>query len=182
MEQNKAFFGAKSKLLEERGPHMSEQIVMGARNVYFMRHGRALANTDYENLSYNEFMEFLLKKKDPELCREQNEIIVPSKIDVIYPSPSLRARESAELIKNHLVNQPTIDYSLKELIDEVKFSDSIISELEFNERGGWKGCRELIAYSGENCHLFRLKPAIWSLRNFSWFQTAGVAVFSRNGV
>lgn len=137
---------------------MSENLSNGTKKVFFMRHGRALMNTDYEKLDYNEFMEFMLKKKDPGLYREQHEIAIPMEIDVIYPSPSQRAKESAELIQRNLANHPHIDHSLGELIDEVKFSESIISENEFKKRKGLKGCRKLVLerwYNGKNVETFQ---------------------------
>jgi len=132
---------------------MSGQSVSGVKNVYFMRHGRALTNTDYENLNYDEFMNFMLKRHDPALHIERNEITIPVKVDVIYPSSSRRAKESAELIQCHLAHPPIIDDSLEELADEVEFAASILSKGEFEERGGLKGCRDLILerwFNGEN--------------------------------
>lgn len=115
-----------------------------------MRHGRALLNTDYVSMKYDEFMPFILNKVNPPLAQEKKEIETNAiirnhkKIDIIFPSSRLRAQESAEFIKTLLPNSPKVNYKLAELIDEVEFSQAILSESEFNDKGGLRGCRGLI--------------------------------------
>lgn len=123
------------------------------KKVFFMRHGRALMSTDYERMNYDEFMRFMRfmrRMEDPSLSLEKKEIetnaiiINREQIDIIFPSSRRRAQESAEFIKTILPNSPKVNYKLAELIDEVEFSEAILSEKEFNDKGGLRGCRGLI--------------------------------------
>lgn len=124
---------------------MSKVFAIEEKKVFFMRHGRALKNTDYETMNYSEFMRFMQKKEDPELCLERHEIkAMPCQIEVIYHSGAQRSIKTAMFIQQCLADPPKIDGTLKELTREVDFSDSIIDEHEFQERGGLRGCRELI--------------------------------------
>jgi broad specificity phosphatase PhoE len=141
------------------------------KKVFFIRHGRVFNNNDYENMNYNEFMNLMLKKVDPKLCKENHGItVIPMEVDVIYPSRSLRAKDSAELIQNHLARHPKIDHSIGSLLDEVEFSETIISEREFMEQGGWEGCRKLVLerwFTGENKETFQQSLArLKALRHF----------------
>jgi broad specificity phosphatase PhoE len=76
--------------------------------------------------------------------RKYNIKTLPKQVDVIYCSPSKRARQTAKLIQKNLPNKPKIEYSLQKYLAEVKFSEEILSKEEFNSRGGLKGCRSLI--------------------------------------
>jgi len=103
------------------------------KRIIFMRHGRALAKTDdYEKFDYDEFMNFMLKRKDPPLngFKEINKVL--KDIDIIYHSDSLRAKQTAEFIQKELNEKPIVDESLKNLLSEIKFSKNIISKEEFS--------------------------------------------------
>lgn len=126
-----------------------------------MRHGKALHNTDYEYLKYDEFMEFMLKINDEKhgLTEEYKKCFKVANefkdVDIIYHSPFRRARETAELIQKKLHHKPPIEN--EPLLAEISFSKNIITEKEFLKFGGLKGCRSLILkrwHDGENIETF----------------------------
>ena len=122
-----------------------------------MRHGRALKNTDYDGLNYEKFMDFMLKRIDPPLTNIHEIKNIPNNIDIIFHSASCRARQTAELIRNRLSPRPELNDSLHHLLEEVKFSEDIISKKEFDEYGGLIGCRDIILKRwvyGENSETF----------------------------
>ncbi len=138
---------------------MKEQISMDYKRLFFMRHGRAIENTDdYEELNYDEFMDFMLKRKDPPLNGFKNIDNVPKDIDIIYHSDSLRTKQTAEIIRNEFNEKPLVDESLKDLLAEVKFSNNIISREEFSKFGRFNGIsRKIILerwFKGENVESF----------------------------
>jgi broad specificity phosphatase PhoE len=131
------------------------------KKIFFMRHGKALHNTDYEYLNYEEFMGFMLKINDERhgLTKEYKENFkVADKIknvDIIYHSPFRRARETAELIQEKLHHKVEIEN--EPLLAEIAFSENIITEAEFLKFGGLKGCRSLILkrwHDNENSETF----------------------------
>lgn len=126
-----------------------------------MRHGKALHNTDYEYLKYNEFMGFMLKIDDEnhglteDYKRNFKAADELKNVDIIYHSPFRRARETAELVREKLAHKPEIKD--EPLLAEISFSKNIITESEFSRFGGLKGCRSLILkrwYDGENSETF----------------------------
>ena len=74
---------------------------------------------------------------------------LPQKVDIIYTSKSIRTRHTAKLIQKYYANKPNVNKpkiidTQKMNLAEVKFSENLLSEEEFNERGGFKGCRSVI--------------------------------------
>ncbi len=131
------------------------------KKIIFMRHGKALHNTDYEYLDYKAFMGFMLKVDDENhgLNRDYKKNFKVAdelkNVDIIYHSPFRRARETAELIQEKLAHKPEIKD--EPLLAEISFSKNIITESEFTRFGGLKGCRSLILkrwYEGDNVETF----------------------------
>ena len=115
------------------------------KRVFFMRHGRSLINTDNENMSYKEFHDLLLKIDDPDLDIQDGITETLPKVDVIYPSKTLRAMHTARIIKDRLSpHRAALNPSLDELVREVDFSSAIVTKEEYEQRKGLKGCRALI--------------------------------------
>lgn len=143
-----------------------------------MRHGCAFINTDnYNGLDYDNFMKFLLKRIDPPLLKDYRLIKIPQNIDIIYHSPILRAKQTAELIKKELNNKPVISDKFFHLLDEVKFSENIILRYEFEANGNFNNVtRKIILekwYRGENEETFeqslnRIKELDKELENSSF--------------
>ena len=150
---------------------------MNKKRIIFMRHGSIFNHDDeYENMKYYAFMTLLLKLKNPPLMRNnkkknylkrsdeyvqlQNAEIDTSlkDIDAIFPSPSRRTMETANLLKAYFQDKPTIVRKNRELLAEVKFSSDILEEKLFEEKGGWKGCRNILLkrwFDGENIESFQ---------------------------
>ncbi|MBN2092651.1 histidine phosphatase family protein, partial [candidate division KSB1 bacterium] len=131
------------------------------KKIIFMRHGKALHNTDYEYLDYDAFMGFMLKIDDEKhgLNKDYKKNFKVAdelkNVDIIYHSPFRRARETAELIQEKLIHKPEIID--EPLLAEISFSKNIITESEFSRFGGLKGCRSLILkrwYDGDNIETF----------------------------
>lgn len=149
---------------------------MTKKRIIVMRHGSIFKNgDDYENMSYEEFMAFLCKSKNPPLEKLQSKRNKPVKtveleelrfagidaslmeIDAILPSPTRRAAETANLIKYFLKQNPKIDKNAKYLLAEVNFEKGILSKEEYAENGGWNGCRPIVLerwFKGEKSEKF----------------------------
>jgi len=118
------------------------------------------SDSNYHKLSYSKFMKLMLQKTDPTLARKNNclnMIRIPRDIEVIYHSPTKRARQTAEYIKERLDNKPRVDSSLEKELAEVKFSKNILRKKEFENRDGLRGVRKIILkrwYEGENIETF----------------------------
>ena len=117
------------------------------------------SNTDYGNLNYQQFMSFLSHVIDPPLAETDNDIDtkeLPEELDVIYHSSSERSLQTANYIRQHYLNrrvQPRIEQTLASKLDEVRFSETIISKKEFIKNGGLTGCRKILLgrwYNGVN--------------------------------
>ena len=154
---------------------------MEKKRIIFMRHGSIYANRDaYENMDYNEFMSYLLKTKNPPLKKtfEKNNNLTKSDeylqlknakidtslkdIDAIFPSPARRALETANLIQDYFKGRPKIVRKVKDLLAEVRFYEKILSRQEFDENGGWNGCRPKVLkrwFNGENSEPFEISFA-----------------------
>lgn len=112
-----------------------------------MRHGRAEGtNSNFENIKFEHFMSLMKGTADPALDRGNHNIFlpVPYKIDVIYPSASRRAIETAQLIQASMPERPLISKKFSSLLDEVRFSDGIVSESEFKPDGGFDCIRTIV--------------------------------------
>ena len=144
---------------------MSGQIAMQKKRIIFMRHGSIMEGIDYETLHYDELMNHLINRKDPELkdsnkkpaiavllsfFKKQSEYKdfkidkIPENIDVICHSPSRRTIQTARFIRKKLNKKPVVESSIKKYLAEVKFSDNIITKEEFEKYDGLKGCRSIL--------------------------------------
>lgn len=126
---------------------MNAEIKYGNKKLYFIRHGKAKGiHSDFQNISFQKFISMMIHYENPTLNEENHQIPLPFpyKIDIIFPSSSQRSIKTAQLIQEKSLEYPPINYELANLLDEVKFSDGIIKELEFKERGGRLGCCPLI--------------------------------------
>jgi len=118
------------------------------------------SDSNYQNLGYRKFMKFMLKKTDPPLAMRNiciNLNAIPENVEVIYHSPTKRAQQTAEYIKERLDNKPRVDSSLEKELAEVKFTKNILKKEEFKNREGLQGCRKIILkrwYEGENIETF----------------------------
>ncbi|MBD3340055.1 MAG: hypothetical protein GF353_13155 [Candidatus Lokiarchaeota archaeon] len=157
---------------------MSGQLIMQKKRIIFMRHGSIMEGVDYETLNYEELMNHLTKRKDPDLedsdkksaidlllslFNKQNEVKdfkidnIPENIDLICHSPSRRTIQTAKIIRKKLNNKPVIENSIKKYLAEVKFSNNIITKKEFEDNKGFKGCRSIILerwFRGKNKESF----------------------------
>ena len=105
---------------------------METKRVIFMRHGYIKNGDEYEKLNYEEFMNHLLKRKNPALINSNEYIntlliklskyipflkfnfeswnfkisFIPKNIDVIFHSPSCRAIQTAKFIRQKLNGKP----------------------------------------------------------------------------
>lgn len=153
---------------------------MNIKRVIFMRHGNSLKNgDDYSDLTYEEFMAYLVREKNPPLEKIKgrrgithliHKLIIkpnglwkykldsiPKNIEVIYTSPSRRSLETANKIRKKIHDKPKLDNSWKDLLAEVQFTKEILSKEEWETNGGWNGCRPLILtrwFNGENIESF----------------------------
>lgn len=103
--------------------------VNNGKTVWFLRHGKT--DFDYENCSYDEFIELLQNGEDFPLIEEDfgiNFTELPQKVDLICHSPARRAVDTAEKLKEVL---KVGKVELLEPLHEVKFNDSIMSREEF---------------------------------------------------
>jgi len=126
---------------------MNAKIEYGTKKLYFMRHGRAEGtNSNFENIKFEYFMSLMKGTENPPLVRENHNIVLPFpyKIDVIYPSLSRRAIETAQLIQASMPARPLISKEFASLLAEVKFLDGIVSESEFKPDGGFDGIRSTV--------------------------------------
>ena len=173
---------------------MKRKDFMDKKIVVFMRHGSVFhCDSEYENMNYKEFMSYLLKTKNPSLKKkpvkknsltrsDKYQQLKSAKIDTslkdvnaIFPSPSRRAAETANLLRDYFQKKSTIISKVKDrdLLAEVQFTQDIITEKEFKENDGWRGCRKLLLrrwFDGENVETFedsflRVKELDKKIRN-----------------
>lgn len=128
------------------------------KQVTIMRHGPTEMN--YYDLSYNDFMDLMLHKKDPKLkndpCVDLSEL--PNDIEIIFHSPAQRSLQTANIARDTHNHSAIISKECDSLIAEVKFSRKILSKNEYESNGGLKGCREIILerwFDGENVESFQ---------------------------
>ena len=100
----------------------------GLNKLFLIRHGEAESNVKWINNSLPETEKYPLTKKG----REQAEVIAKSfkkeKIDLIFSSPVLRAKETAEIIGDKLGLEVVFDKRLRE-IDLGEFNNKNYDEL-----------------------------------------------------
>lgn len=99
-----------------------------SKYVWFMRHGKI--NFNYENCTYDEFIEILSNGSQKGLAQKHsiNFAAFPKNIELICHSPAKRALETAEKINEHL-NVSKIQQL--DLLAEVNFDNNIISKKEY---------------------------------------------------
>jgi broad specificity phosphatase PhoE len=99
------------------------------KQVWFFRHGRT--DFDYENCSYNDFIEMLQDGSHVPLIEGDSGINLeglPRNIGLICHSPARRAVDTAEMLKGYLNVEKVI---MLDFLHEVKFDKTIIQEHEF---------------------------------------------------
>jgi len=121
-----------------------EKVMENKKRIFFMRHGNLKKANDLEKMTNYEFMEFILNRMKPSLAEYCNIKRIPPKIDIIYHSDNLGAKQTAALIRNRLNNKPIVDDSLKHLLSEVKFSTNILPTEEFRKIGDIEKLRNTI--------------------------------------
>src|ERR1035437_890189 len=82
---------------------------------YIMRHGEAKSNVDNIVSCWPEKFENPLTKKGREQAESAAEKMKNKNIDLIFASPILRARESAEIVGEKLKIKPKFDRRIREL-------------------------------------------------------------------
>jgi broad specificity phosphatase PhoE len=115
--------------------------------VWFLRHG--ITTFDYENSSYDDFMEMLCNGNDKRLVEEHgiNFKTLPDRVEFIAYSPAIRAVETAKVLRKKLGVKSMEEW---EPLREVRFDKNIILEWEYT---GLAGSREDILrrwYNGRN--------------------------------
>lgn len=89
---------------------------MGTKNKYFLlRHGEALSNVREVVSSWPETFENHLTKNGREQIAAVADELKDKNIDLIFVSPLLRTKETAEIISKELGAEPTFDQRLEEI-------------------------------------------------------------------
>ena len=115
--------------------------------VWFLRHGKT--SFDYENSSYDTFMDMLCNRHDTRLLKEHRIDFkrLPDRVEFVAYSPAIRAVDTAEVLRKKLGVKKMEEL---ELLREVRFDCSIILRGEYTSLAG---SREIILkrwYDGRN--------------------------------
>jgi len=104
-------------------------IIMKLNNKYYiMRHGEALSNVREIVSNWPETFENFLTERGVKMVEESAEKLVDKKIDLIFCSPLLRTKQTAEIVGKKIGKEAEVDKRLKE-IDFGEFNGKSIEEM-----------------------------------------------------
>lgn len=96
--------------------NLNKKIVMKFNNKYYiLRHGEALSNVKNIVSCWPEKLNNPLTKVGKEMIKESAKFLADKKIDLIFASPLLRTKQTAEIIGKALRIKPRLDKRLREM-------------------------------------------------------------------
>ncbi len=103
----------------------------GKKKIWLMRHGKI--DFDYDNCSYEKFMELVSNGKDLPLAKDPqiDYSLLPTDVELICFSDTKRTKETANKVKKWLNNVSELNVMKQKLLNEVKLDRSVITREEY---------------------------------------------------